>query len=270
MVQIPGASPNARNGKRAWRTSRCGTGRAARIRAVVAASFFAAGVASGQCAGDCNGDGISQVNEVIAAVSVALGNADLDSCDRADLNADGDITVEELIRAVSDALGTCSAPTATRAPVTRTSTRTKAPTSTQTERSTATPTPTRSTPPAATPTLSKDQQCQRLEYLRGDWQFLVSSLPTFYRFSRIDNGGKNCVFEGVNRSTGAAAFGVVSPSPLEDFGVIEYTTRSCLVFSMRKTSDVEMSGVLVIATLFADGECGPFNSDVLPVVAERL
>lgn len=59
------------------------------------------------CAGDCGGDGRVTVNELIAAVNIALGNAAVSTCTAVDRNGDGDVTVNELIQAVNSALSGC-------------------------------------------------------------------------------------------------------------------------------------------------------------------
>ena len=59
------------------------------------------------CSGDCNGDGHVTVNELIAAVNIALGQAQITACRACDLNGDAMITINELIAAVSKALQGC-------------------------------------------------------------------------------------------------------------------------------------------------------------------
>jgi len=58
-------------------------------------------------AGDCNGDGQVTIDELIAAVDIALGQTDLSGCPSADANQDGSVTVDELIVAVNAALEGC-------------------------------------------------------------------------------------------------------------------------------------------------------------------
>jgi hypothetical protein len=60
-----------------------------------------------RCPGDCNGDGQVTVDEIVTAVSIALGNVPLTQCPAADDNGDGSVTVDELLRAVSAALAGC-------------------------------------------------------------------------------------------------------------------------------------------------------------------
>jgi cysteine-rich repeat protein len=61
------------------------------------------------CPGDCNGDDAVTVDELIAAVNVALGNSAVTACLNADANGDGTVTVDEIIRGVNAALNGCSA-----------------------------------------------------------------------------------------------------------------------------------------------------------------
>ena len=56
--------------------------------------------------GDCNFDKTVAINEIIAAIDIALGTGSLSSCTQADANGDGTVTINELIMAVGVALGT--------------------------------------------------------------------------------------------------------------------------------------------------------------------
>ncbi|MBX3026225.1 FG-GAP repeat protein [bacterium] len=60
------------------------------------------------CAGDCDGDGAVAVNELVAAVGIALGNLPLATCAAADGDGDGAVAINELIAAVNTALAGCS------------------------------------------------------------------------------------------------------------------------------------------------------------------
>lgn len=59
------------------------------------------------CAGDCDGDGLVQVDEVVTAVSIAIGMVEMSACPNADTNDDDDVTVDEILQAVTTALGEC-------------------------------------------------------------------------------------------------------------------------------------------------------------------
>jgi len=59
------------------------------------------------CAGDCNSDGMVAIDELIAAVRIALGAASVSTCADADTNASGAVEIAELIAAVSRALSGC-------------------------------------------------------------------------------------------------------------------------------------------------------------------
>jgi hypothetical protein len=59
------------------------------------------------CAGDCNGDGRVSVDELVRAVSIALGAAPASQCPGLDANASGGVEVPEVIAAVGHALDGC-------------------------------------------------------------------------------------------------------------------------------------------------------------------
>ncbi len=62
------------------------------------------------CTGDCSGDSVVTVDEIVTMVNIALGTADISSCEAGDANADGQITVDEILTAVNNALNGCPAP----------------------------------------------------------------------------------------------------------------------------------------------------------------
>ncbi len=59
------------------------------------------------CAGDCGSDGAVTVDELLAAVGIALGQAPASTCNAADLDGDAQVTVDELLAAVQSALVGC-------------------------------------------------------------------------------------------------------------------------------------------------------------------
>jgi hypothetical protein len=59
------------------------------------------------CPGDCGGDRLVTVEELIRAVNIALGSADLSDCPASDTDGNGLVTVDELIKAVNAALTGC-------------------------------------------------------------------------------------------------------------------------------------------------------------------
>lgn len=59
------------------------------------------------CRGDCNHDGAVTVNELVAAMSIALGNATASWCSVADVDGDGVVTIDELVKAVIGAVRGC-------------------------------------------------------------------------------------------------------------------------------------------------------------------
>jgi len=59
------------------------------------------------CAGDCGADGAVGIDELIRAVSIALGDLPLDSCLTADANRDESVDISDLITDVGHALTAC-------------------------------------------------------------------------------------------------------------------------------------------------------------------
>jgi hypothetical protein len=56
------------------------------------------------CVGDCKGNGQVTVDEILAMVNIALGNAGMSACETGDANHDGQITMDEILTAVNNAL----------------------------------------------------------------------------------------------------------------------------------------------------------------------
>jgi hypothetical protein len=84
-----------------------------------------------------------EVSELVQAVRIAVGEADVDDCLASDVNEDGAVQIDELVTAVSAALRGCPRATATKLP-------TEQP-------STSTPTAT-ATPPQLTPLPTANNQ----------------------------------------------------------------------------------------------------------------
>jgi hypothetical protein len=51
--------------------------------------------------------GTAIVDEILAMVNIALGNAPLIDCEAADANHDGQVTIDEILTAVNNALNGC-------------------------------------------------------------------------------------------------------------------------------------------------------------------
>ena len=64
-------------------------------------------VTHSSCVGDCGGDGTVTIDELLAGVNIALGNASLEGCTAFDTNRDKRVTVDELLSAVNRALSGC-------------------------------------------------------------------------------------------------------------------------------------------------------------------
>ena len=109
------------------------------------------------CTGDCDGTGRVTIDELIAAVNVALGRLPIEGCQAIDRNADGRARIDELIQAVRNGVDQCpvAPPTATHA-ARPTASPTPAPVPTATGSPTAThletDTPTRTVTRTRTPT----------------------------------------------------------------------------------------------------------------------
>ncbi|MDX2170422.1 MAG: hypothetical protein SF182_25345 [Deltaproteobacteria bacterium] len=83
---------------------------------LAALSFDPAPIAAATCSGDCGGDGVVTVNELVRAVSIALGSTAVGECSAADANGDGQVTVAELVGAVNSVLQGCGGSLATPTP----------------------------------------------------------------------------------------------------------------------------------------------------------
>lgn len=59
------------------------------------------------CVGDCGIDGRVTIDDLVKAVSIALGESDLGTCPTSDRDQDGTVTVDEIVQAVRMALGSC-------------------------------------------------------------------------------------------------------------------------------------------------------------------
>jgi hypothetical protein len=59
------------------------------------------------CAGDCDGDGTVTVDEIVRAVTLALGDPRAEPCPPADTSNDGMVTVDEIVAAIDSALNGC-------------------------------------------------------------------------------------------------------------------------------------------------------------------
>ena len=55
----------------------------------------------------CGGDGRVTVDELVKGVNIALGNMQLERCQRFDANGNGRVTIDELVCAVNAALNGC-------------------------------------------------------------------------------------------------------------------------------------------------------------------
>ncbi|HUI27553.1 MAG TPA: hypothetical protein VL403_15835 [Candidatus Kryptonia bacterium] len=65
---------------------------------------------SSGCTGDCDGNNMVAVNELVMCVNIALGNADLSTCNACDTDGDRKVAVNELVSAVDASLNGCAPP----------------------------------------------------------------------------------------------------------------------------------------------------------------
>jgi hypothetical protein len=135
------------------------------------------------CVADCDGDGVVLINELVAAVNIALGSA-LVLCPAADADGDGRVTINEVIDAVSDALYGCGV-TPPTPPPTRTPT--------------ATASPTASPSPSPSPTLGVDVSGRwRSDQARLQSSTCVKAITDVVR-AAIRAGNFNCDYTVVQR-----------------------------------------------------------------------
>jgi CSLREA domain-containing protein len=67
------------------------------------------GPPAGACPGDCGLDDRVTIDEVLRAISIALGSESLTTCEAADRDGNGRVTVDELVAAVQASIGSCPA-----------------------------------------------------------------------------------------------------------------------------------------------------------------
>jgi len=61
------------------------------------------------CIGDCDGSGTVTIDEIMVGVAIAMGEANVSSCQSLDVSHDQQVTVDELLQAVHAALHGCAA-----------------------------------------------------------------------------------------------------------------------------------------------------------------
>lgn len=108
-----------------------------RVRLLLLCAALLAAAPAWACPGDCDGDGTVRINELVAAVGIALGQAPAASCAAVDRDGDGQVTIAELITATNALLGGCPMATPTADP--------------PSETPSPSPTATVNAPPALTP-----------------------------------------------------------------------------------------------------------------------
>jgi len=58
-----------------------------------------------RCPGDCDESHDVAVDEIVIAVTIALGTSPVEACPAADVDGVGGVTVDEIVQAVNAALG---------------------------------------------------------------------------------------------------------------------------------------------------------------------
>ena len=119
----------------------------------------ALGSSAEPCHGDCDLDSAVTADELVLAVTIAIGVRDIADCPAADRDLDAEVTVDEIIASIANALDGCpvAPPTPTASytasrTATRTPTVTPSPSPTVTRTPTITDTPTITSTPTVTPT----------------------------------------------------------------------------------------------------------------------
>lgn len=82
-------------------------GLALRLAMAATVAVLTAGAAEAQCEGDCDGNGAVAINELVAAVRIALGDGEVADCTAVDSDNSGDVAINELVAAVARALSGC-------------------------------------------------------------------------------------------------------------------------------------------------------------------
>lgn len=83
---------------------------AALTTVLVAATAPAVIARVNDCAGDCNDDSDVTVDELMAGINMALGEAEIEACPAFDPNGDERVTIDEILAAVNAALIGCPSP----------------------------------------------------------------------------------------------------------------------------------------------------------------
>jgi hypothetical protein len=86
------------------------------VGALLSVTLLLPFAAAAQCVGDCNGDDEVTVDELLRAISIALGNETLSACEAIDRDMDGLVFVDEILAAVNEALCGCGRPCAEPTP----------------------------------------------------------------------------------------------------------------------------------------------------------
>ena len=72
---------------------------------LIATLGSSSGANAQECCGDCSGDMTVAINELVTCVNIALGSAEVSTCQACDCDATGSVEINDLIKAVNVALG---------------------------------------------------------------------------------------------------------------------------------------------------------------------
>ena len=145
------------------------------------------------CTGDCDASNVVTVDEVVIAISIALGEQQIDACAAADGDAGGSITVDEVLAALTNLLGECPLPAAS-------------PTATATETAPPTATPTPSPTPEIFAAFGSVEQVYILNAAPGAAIELRDALDQPVASGTADDAG-SLIFREVAPDAGYAVVG---------------------------------------------------------------
>jgi len=201
------------------------------------------------CYGDCDGDGVLTVDELVRAVTIALGRQTIDFCLSADVSGDQMVTVEEVIVATQFALRGCPPPdTATATPTDtpiHTGTPTITPTRTVTPTRTGTTTSTPIETPTATPTGDRPPELTCRDVYRT-----YPNFPIDFQIDAFDPNGGDVTFAAVTLPDGAS---------LDTAGRFQWTPSETqtgpfhIRFTATDDSDLSSEGELMFKVSPLDG-----------------
>lgn len=218
------------------------------------------------CYGDCDGDGFLTVDELVRAVTIALGRQTIDTCLSADVSGDEMVTVEEVIVATQFALRGCPPPDTATATATDTPVHTGTPTVTATRTLTATRTRTPTHTPLASPTITPTGD-RPPELTCREVYRTYPTLPIDFQIDAFDPNGGAVTFAAANLPEGAS---------LDTAGRFQWTPSETqtgafhIRFTATDESDLSADGELMFKVLPPDDcivpTCSPASGCESPLI----